>query len=144
MKENICCIVHTLIQTALSILIFFCVNCGDISESSNELFWSNVVRNPSVRKLFTFSSSDHCPSFNKTWRRKHLWLKRDSSLFQWKAMPLPFQREDNNEKAKIHWRNLKCFYQDSLYWASFNQIWHDAFGKFCQIIKKTIEFLKRR
>ena len=51
------------------------------------------------------SSPDQLADFYQTWHLLRLWR---FSLLKWRAMP--FERGDNNEKAKIHWRNVKLFF----------------------------------
>ena len=71
---------------------------------SRKLKWAFLIAfRPYVCLSVNFSSSSPLGQFNQTWHKAFLGV--------WKVPlgPRLLSREDNNEMAEIHWRNLKIF-----------------------------------
>ena len=99
-------------------LVLNCISCSSSineeffywltwAEGSSELFWSKFVRRRRCCKLFTISSSSPEPlsQFQPNLSQSILrW--RGFKFVQMKGLAL-FQRGDNYQIGKIHWRNKK-------------------------------------
>ena len=66
---------------------------------------------------------NHWTNFNQTWKQSILWMRIQIGSNEG---PIPFSKGDDNEIAKIHWRNLKILFSRTA-GESLNQTWHKTF-----------------